>query len=184
MGARSYDPSSERYLQQDQYDNATDDLGLSTDPITANRYALTGSNPVNFDELDGHNWVETGEDGGSTGNTMPAQRGRIGDDGDGGGGPEDTSTPKGNGKGAESGDDGKGNLDDDEYRPYDERRKKGQFKLKITNAIRSKAQQDVKQHFADPRQIKSIIKRGIVTIAKGGERPYVEYDVNSKTRHL
>ena len=54
MGARRFSPTVGRYLQQDFYYDATSDLGLSTDPITANRYALAGGNPVGYVESDGH----------------------------------------------------------------------------------------------------------------------------------
>ncbi len=54
MGARSYFPTVGRWFQQDAYADAFDDVGLSLDPLTANRYAFTGGNPVNYVELDGH----------------------------------------------------------------------------------------------------------------------------------
>jgi hypothetical protein len=45
-----------RWLQQDMYYGALDNLGLSQDPMTANRYAFLGANPVNYVELDGHKY--------------------------------------------------------------------------------------------------------------------------------
>ena len=54
MGARRYSPSVGRWLSQDMYYGALDDLGLSQDPLTANRYAFLGANPINYVELDGH----------------------------------------------------------------------------------------------------------------------------------
>jgi RHS repeat-associated protein len=54
MGARRYSPSVGRWLQQDMYYGALDNLGLSQDPLTANRYAFLGANPVNYVEFDGH----------------------------------------------------------------------------------------------------------------------------------
>ncbi len=54
MGASRYSPSAGRWLQQDMYYGALDDLGLSQDPLTANRYAFLGANPVNYVEFDGH----------------------------------------------------------------------------------------------------------------------------------
>jgi RHS repeat-associated protein len=56
MGARRYSPSTGRWLQQDVYADALDNLGLSQDPLTANRYAFLGANPVNYVELDGHSF--------------------------------------------------------------------------------------------------------------------------------
>ena len=47
MGARRYSASSGRFLQQDIYYGAIDNLGLAQDPLTANRYLFTGANPVN-----------------------------------------------------------------------------------------------------------------------------------------
>ncbi|MCW2749155.1 MAG: repeat protein, partial [Aeromicrobium sp.] len=54
MGARSFSPQTGRFLQQDQYHDALGDMALATDPLTNNRYAFTGGNPVNFVEVDGH----------------------------------------------------------------------------------------------------------------------------------
>jgi RHS repeat-associated protein len=54
MGARRYGPEVGRFIQEDSFDSALDDLGLSDDPLTNNRYALAGGNPVTFLEDDGH----------------------------------------------------------------------------------------------------------------------------------
>jgi RHS repeat-associated protein len=54
MGARRYSPSAGRWMQEDVYAGARADLGLSADPLTANRYLFTGANPVGLVELDGH----------------------------------------------------------------------------------------------------------------------------------
>jgi RHS repeat-associated protein len=54
MGARTYYPGAGRWFQQDQYAGALNNLGLSTNPLTANRYSFTGANPINYIELDGH----------------------------------------------------------------------------------------------------------------------------------
>jgi len=54
FGARRYSASTGRFIQRDSYFGALDDLDLSTDPINGNRYALTGANPINFVEFDGH----------------------------------------------------------------------------------------------------------------------------------
>jgi hypothetical protein len=47
-------PAAASFLQGDVYMGALDDLGLSSDPLSANRYALAGGNPISFVELDGH----------------------------------------------------------------------------------------------------------------------------------
>ncbi|HVF20812.1 MAG TPA: RHS repeat-associated core domain-containing protein [Mycobacteriales bacterium] len=54
MGARRYQSAIGRFLQFDQYGGALADLSLSSDPLTGNRYALAGGNPVGFMEWDGH----------------------------------------------------------------------------------------------------------------------------------
>ncbi len=62
MGARRYGPDISHYLQPDNYAGALDDLSLSSDPLTDNRYTLAGANPINFVEIDGHT-VEPGGGG-------------------------------------------------------------------------------------------------------------------------
>lgn len=54
MGARQFGPNRGRFLQPDRYRGALADLGLGLDPLTQNRMALAGSNPINFVEVDGH----------------------------------------------------------------------------------------------------------------------------------
>jgi len=54
MGARRFGPDIAHFLQQDFYEDALDDVDLSNDPLTQNRYDLAGGNPVSFVELDGH----------------------------------------------------------------------------------------------------------------------------------
>jgi RHS repeat-associated protein len=54
FSARRYSPGIERFVQRDSYFGALSDLGLSTDPLNGNRYVLTGANPINFVEFDGH----------------------------------------------------------------------------------------------------------------------------------
>jgi RHS repeat-associated protein len=63
MGARRYSPTTGRFLQQDLYYNALDDFGLSSDPLTANRYLFTGANPINYIETDGHMPIDVAEPG-------------------------------------------------------------------------------------------------------------------------
>jgi RHS repeat-associated protein len=53
-GARRLDPGSGRFLQPDLFRGALDDLGLATDPLTQNRYALAAANPIGYIESDGH----------------------------------------------------------------------------------------------------------------------------------
>jgi RHS repeat-associated protein len=54
MGARRFSPDPGRFMQEDVLNDALGDLGLSADPLSGDRYALAGGNPVNFVEQDGH----------------------------------------------------------------------------------------------------------------------------------
>ena len=54
MGARRFGPATGRFLQQDRFQGALDDLSLSVDPLSQNRYSLAGGNPISFVEGDGH----------------------------------------------------------------------------------------------------------------------------------
>ena len=54
MGARRFGPDVGRFLQRDEYASAVSDLGLPMDPLTQNRYALAGANPISFIETGGH----------------------------------------------------------------------------------------------------------------------------------
>ena len=54
MHARHYRPDTGRFLTQDRYASATQDLLLQADPLSQNRYAFAGANPVNNIEFDGH----------------------------------------------------------------------------------------------------------------------------------
>ncbi len=63
MGARRFDPSAQRFLQMDQFQGALADLGLVSDPLTQNRYALAASNPLSAVEYDGHMLVADGGGG-------------------------------------------------------------------------------------------------------------------------
>jgi RHS repeat-associated protein len=67
-GARRFDLGSGRFLQQDLYRGALDDLGLSVDPLNQNRYALAAANPVGYAESDGHSaaFIPDGGGGSST----------------------------------------------------------------------------------------------------------------------
>jgi len=58
MGARRYSASSGRFLQYGVFYGALDNFGLSEDPLTQNRYALAGGNPINFIEIDGHSFTD------------------------------------------------------------------------------------------------------------------------------
>ncbi|HEX8134377.1 MAG TPA: polymorphic toxin-type HINT domain-containing protein, partial [Actinomycetes bacterium] len=66
MGARRFGPDLGGFLQQDMFEGALGDLGLATDPLTQNRYALAGGNPVSFVEFDGHMALADGGGGGSS----------------------------------------------------------------------------------------------------------------------
>lgn len=71
MGFRNYDPGLNRFTTRDMYNGALADMGLGTDPYTANRYAFTAGNPINGIELDGHDFrMEVGSvSGGTTADT-------------------------------------------------------------------------------------------------------------------
>jgi RHS repeat-associated protein len=71
MGARRFGPDTSRFLNQDIFHGALANLGLSTDPLTANRYALAAGNPISYREWDGHVAIPDG--GGGTGSTNTSQ---------------------------------------------------------------------------------------------------------------
>lgn len=54
MHARAYRPEMGRFLSRDQYASAIGDVALAADPLTQNRYAFGGGNPVTNVEFDGH----------------------------------------------------------------------------------------------------------------------------------
>jgi RHS repeat-associated protein len=54
MRARAYLPEVGRFLQEDHYEEAAGDQLLEADPLTQDRYAFLGGNPVNRIEFDGH----------------------------------------------------------------------------------------------------------------------------------
>jgi len=54
MGARMFSADYRSFLQEDYLRDALDELDLSTDPLTSTRYGLTGGNPINYVETDGH----------------------------------------------------------------------------------------------------------------------------------
>ncbi|MCX5202941.1 DNRLRE domain-containing protein [Streptomyces sp. NBC_00237] len=62
MGFRNYSPGLNRFTSRDMYNGALADMGLSTDPMTGNRYAFTGGNPTSRVELDGHDWCDVCSD--------------------------------------------------------------------------------------------------------------------------
>jgi RHS repeat-associated protein len=69
MGARRFGPDISSFLQQDMFEGALSDLGLALDPLTQNRYALAGGNPISNVEVDGHMLIDGG--GGGGGSTAP-----------------------------------------------------------------------------------------------------------------
>jgi RHS repeat-associated protein len=54
MQARQYRPDIGRFLTQDRYESSSGDFNLQSDPLTQNRYAFAGGNPVSRVEWDGH----------------------------------------------------------------------------------------------------------------------------------
>lgn len=54
MRARSYRPEIGRFLTADRFEAAAGDFNLQSDPLTQNRYAFAGGNPVSNVEFDGH----------------------------------------------------------------------------------------------------------------------------------
>jgi len=54
MQARQYRPDIGRFLTQDRFESASGDVNLQSDPLTQNRYAFAGGNPVSRVEWDGH----------------------------------------------------------------------------------------------------------------------------------
>ena len=54
MQARPYRPDIGRFATADRYESASRDIGLQADPLTNDRYAFAGGNPVNNVEFDGH----------------------------------------------------------------------------------------------------------------------------------
>ena len=54
MRARNYRPEIGRFTSQDRFESASKDFNLQSDPLTQNRYAFAGGNPVNRVEFDGH----------------------------------------------------------------------------------------------------------------------------------
>ena len=54
MHARHYRPELGQFLGRDQYASASGDQALQSDPLTQNRYAFAGGNPVSNVEFDGH----------------------------------------------------------------------------------------------------------------------------------
>jgi len=52
MQAREYRPDVGRFLSQDRFQAAGADVTLQADPLTQNRYAFAGGNPVSHIELD------------------------------------------------------------------------------------------------------------------------------------
>jgi RHS repeat-associated protein len=71
MGVRRFGLDTARFLQQDFFAGSLDDLDLATDPLTMNRYALGGANPIGFVELDGHMVGKIGGAGGSINGPAP-----------------------------------------------------------------------------------------------------------------
>ena len=61
MQARPYRPDIGRFATPDRYESPSRDIGLQADPLTNDRYAFAGGNPVNNVEFDGH-YSSTGDE--------------------------------------------------------------------------------------------------------------------------
>jgi RHS repeat-associated protein len=81
MGTRRFGPDTTQFIQQDMFASALGDLGLSLDPLTQNRYALAGGNPISYVETDGHMVIADGGGGGSPAPNPDAVDAATGDDG-------------------------------------------------------------------------------------------------------
>ena len=71
MGARRYGPDMGSFFQADAFNGALADLGLALDPLTQNRYALAGGNPISYIETDGHMVDSNGGGGDAAGDPNP-----------------------------------------------------------------------------------------------------------------
>jgi RHS repeat-associated protein len=75
MQSRAYRPDIGRFLTSDRYESSAGDFNLQSDPLTQNRYAFAGGNPVNRVEWDGHGFVvEDGPDKGKLIRDLNRQR--------------------------------------------------------------------------------------------------------------
>ena len=70
-GARNYSPSANHFLTPDVFHGALSDVQLSSDPLTQDRYALTGGNPVSFIDWSGHMYTTDGSAGGMPADPAP-----------------------------------------------------------------------------------------------------------------
>lgn len=61
MGFRTYSTGMNRFLSRDMYNGAMADMRLAFDPMTGNRYAFAGGNPLSNVELDGHSWASSND---------------------------------------------------------------------------------------------------------------------------
>ena len=60
MQAREYRPEVGRFLSQDRFAAAAGDLQLQSDPLTQDRFAFAGGNPIGNIEFDGHCFRQRG----------------------------------------------------------------------------------------------------------------------------
>jgi RHS repeat-associated protein len=81
MRARAYLPEVGRFLQEDHYEQAGGDQLLEADPLTQDRYAFLGGNPVNRIEFDGHYRTTSDQRarhiGTISGDTIDRQTGKV-----------------------------------------------------------------------------------------------------------
>jgi hypothetical protein len=69
--APPYRPDVDQFLTEDRFESASGDFNLQSDPLTQNRYAFAGGNPVNRIEFDGHH---SGNEGGAQNNMRSQTR--------------------------------------------------------------------------------------------------------------
>ena len=74
MGARRFGPDMGRFFQPDAFDGALSDVGLTLDPLTQNRYALAGGNPISYIETEGHMFAAYGGVGAAAEDPNPSRK--------------------------------------------------------------------------------------------------------------
>ncbi|HEX8648748.1 MAG TPA: RHS repeat-associated core domain-containing protein, partial [Thermoleophilaceae bacterium] len=63
MHARQYAPDVGRFQSADRFEDASADMNIVSDPLTQDRYAFAGGNPINMIDWDGHEPSDSFTDG-------------------------------------------------------------------------------------------------------------------------